>query len=114
MSSVPPCSWATTALVTEALGTTSVDPAWLATCTDSGNQLAFTKRAAAGYVDDPAASPGPDVTLGAAKWGAMLYRERGGADPSSFTDADGGPGVPVGGELTSIFRLLHVPKANAY
>jgi len=106
-------TWATDADVTAALGTTAVDPAWLASCTDAANAWAFRKRAAAGYTtDDPAVAPGPDVALGAALYGAALYQSRGGGDAGvSFDQADQLRSEPLGG-LGHILRLLGVGKGQ--
>lgn len=106
-------TWATDVEVTAALGTTAVDPAWLASCTDAANAWAFRKRAAAGYTDDPAVAPGPDAALGAALYGAALYQSRGGGDAAvSFDQADQlGPSGSAGG-LGHILRLLGVGKAQ--
>jgi hypothetical protein len=74
-------TWATPADVADALGGTA-DPAdtFLIACTDAANAYAWRRRDEAGYVDDPAVSPGPDATMGVTVYAVALYRERGSVD----------------------------------
>jgi hypothetical protein len=111
-------TWATAADVMSALGLELADPAdddWLQTSTASANAWAFTKRAAAGFTDDPAVSPGDDVTQGVALYAAALYRSsRGGGDSAASFDAADYPTVEPTGGLATVLRLLHVNKAAAF
>lgn len=108
--------WATVDDVRAWLGqatTDTVDDAVLAQATDAANTWAWLRRQAAGYVDDPAISPGPDVTQGVLRLAAMEYRQRGSLTDYAGFDGFGGGG-PLPGELGTIMRWLGVPRAQVY
>jgi hypothetical protein len=111
-------AWCAPADVAVALGLLPADvdaDAWLASSTDAANAWAFTKRAGAGYADDPDTSPGADVTQGTVIYAAALYRAtRGGGDTApSFDQADMVGLLPTGG-MAHVLRLLHVGKAQVF
>jgi hypothetical protein len=90
---VPAVTWVDDVVVTGALGmapATPADVAYLTLCTGGANRLAFRVREEAGYVDDPATSPGEDVELGVVQIAVANYRNRGAtAGPASFDDTAG-------------------------
>ena len=111
-------AWVDTTAVAVGLG---LDPAdanadtWLASSTDAANAWAFTKRAAAGFTDDPDVSPGADVAHGVVLYACALYRDtRGGGDSASSFDLADQPAIEPAGGMAHVLRLLHVVKAAAY
>lgn len=107
-------TWATVADVATMLGVpvaTAGDDRWLSMCTAAANGWCFAARAVAGYADDPATSPGDDVTMGVTLYGAALYRERGAVDGFASFSELGQPIEPTAaGTMGQVRRLLHIGK----
>lgn len=100
-------TWVGTSDVAEAIGTVT-DAAWLASCTEAANAWAFRRRMAAGYADDPAQVPGPDVALGVVLFAKSLYMQRAAVDGyQSFQQLEGF--VPTG-SMGEIRMLLGVNR----
>jgi len=107
-------SWVTPAEVAVALGVEPAgagDDAWLVSSTAAANEWAYRKRRSAGYVDEPDASPGADVSMGTVLYAESLYRTRGGGDTyASFVDIELVPGVVPHGGMAHVLRMLGVGK----
>lgn len=104
--------WATVDDVTDALGTVPVsasDVAHLDACTAAANAFAYRRRIQAGYSDDPAVSPGDDVTLGVVTYAVALWRERGAVDSFTSFDAYAAAAVPSS-TFGQVLRLLGVGR----
>jgi len=85
------------------------DDDWLVQCTAAANDVAFRRRKAAGYVDDPDTVPDEAVRTGTVMYAGSLYRERGAVDGfASFSDL--GSFIPAGGSWGQIQRLWGVMK----
>jgi len=108
-----PVTWATVTDVATFLRepqTAAADDADMAAATAAANSWAYRRRAAAGYVDDPATPPGPDVVRGVVMYAAARYRE-GGATDGFASFAEFPPGyLPGGGTLGEVYRLLGVNR----
>lgn len=105
-------AWVTVDDVTDAIGVPPATPAdadHLARCVDAANAFGYRRRAQAGYVDDPAVSPGPDVTLGTITYAVALYRERGVVDSYASFEAYAAGIVPPSTH-GQVLRLLGVPR----
>lgn len=104
--------WATPADVGTFLGVPPAeagDDAWLVEATDAANDVAWRRRLAAGYVDDPTTAPDAAVKTGVVLYAAALYRERGAVDGfASFVEL--GTFVPAGGSWAQIQRLWGVNR----
>ena len=111
----PAVAWATVVDVGNYVGLAPTDPGdveYLAAVTDAANQWAFRARLGAGYRDDPATSPGPDVTLAVTLAGGAWFRRRGAVDGfAGWVELGQVPG-PFGG-LTDVRRLLGIPRPLA-
>jgi hypothetical protein len=107
-------TWATPADVAGFLGVPPAeapDDDWLVQATDAANDVAWRRRLASGYVDDPSTPPDDAVKLGTILYAAALYRERGAIDGfSSFVEL--GQVVPTGGSWAQIQKLWGVLKAQ--
>lgn len=105
-------AWAPPAVVRDMLGPAApppTDPTLILVC-GAAEVAARRKRAAAGYLDDPVADPGPDVTYGTSLWAVALWRERGSTDGyASFEDSSGF--AMTGGSWPQIKKLLGIPRA---
>lgn len=107
--------WTDDAAVLRALGEQSgaAGDAYLADCVDAANAVAYRKRLAAGYVDDPlvdAPAPSPDVALGATMLAVDLYRARGADDRYPGFD-ELTAAAATAGNWPQIRRLLGIPRA---
>ena len=103
-------SWITVEEVTDALGAVpATDTAHLTRCTDAANAFAYRRRAAAGYLDDPDISPGPDATLGTVTYAVALYRERGTVDSFASFEAFNAGAIPPS-TYGQVLRLLGINR----
>lgn len=104
--------WVTEADVAVALGnppTRPADVAWLEACTLAANRVAWRRRSAAGYVDDPLEVPDDAVANGCVTYAVARYRSRGSVDGyASFEETTGF--APVGGAWGDILKLWGVPR----
>lgn len=110
--SAVPVTWITEGDVQRALGPSVAftgDP-YAPDVVAAANWGAFRKRAEAGYVDDPALSPGPDAAMGTVLWAVALWRERASTDGFSSFEALSSFS-PVGGSWGQIRRLLGIGRA---
>ena len=107
-------TWTTSALVLSFLGidvATANDTAYIAKCVSASNFFCFRKRREAGYTDQQATVPSPDVELGATLYAAQLYRERGtSGDAYAGFDGMGNLALPV--NLARIMQLLGCGRAQ--
>ena len=104
-------TWATVDDVTAAIGVPVSNPDHLAACVDAANAFGWRRRAAAGYVDDPDISPGPDATLGVVTYATALYRERGSVDSfASFEEFAAAGAVLPSATFGQVLRLLGIPR----
>jgi hypothetical protein len=88
---------------------TAQDLAEVGACTDAANAWCFRRRGTAGYFDDPAIVPGPDVLRAVVLLAGELYREGGGTDGfPSFAELP--PGIDPGGTFSQVKRLLGVNR----
>src|SRR5262245_2749530 len=105
-------TWVTPEQVADEVGVpvaSAAGDARLVAATDAANAFAYRRRVAAGYSDDPAVLPGPDVGEGTVMFAAALYRLRGATDGwSSFAELP--PGTVAQGTLPMIYRLLGVNR----
>lgn len=104
-------AWTSAALIREALGPSVpvADADHLDACAAAANDLAYRKRAAAGYHDDPIIAPDAAVTMGTTLYGVSLWRQRASSDGyPSFEDLSGFQ--PVGGSWGEIKRLLGIGR----
>lgn len=101
------CTWITADDVLDYLGiavASAEDTAYLAFVVPAANAFAFRRRAAAGYFDTPATSPGGDVTLGTILYAGALYRARGSLD--TFASFEGGPvPTPASGQVLQLLGV---------
>lgn len=105
-------TWATPADVADALGgTADASDTFLIACTDAANAYAWRRRDEAGYMDDPAVSPGPDATMGVTVYAVALYRERGSVDSYASFEQFGAGAVPQS-TFGQVNRLLGVPRGQ--
>lgn len=108
----PVVTWITVADVAAALGpsTPIPDDGWLAECVAAANTAAYRKRAAAGYLDDPATAPDPAAKLGTVLWAVALWRQRAATDGyPTFEDLSAF--TPALGSWGEIRRMLGIGKA---
>ena len=106
--------WVADADVTAWLGidsATTNDTAFIAECTEAGNEWAFTKRLQAGYTDRTALIPSPSVKSGTVMYAATLYRERGSVDSFASFDSMVAGGVPSM-SLGRIMQLLGINRSQ--
>jgi hypothetical protein len=102
-------AWATVADVEAALGVAVADADYVQMCVDAANTFAWRRRASAGYADDEAVSPGPDVTVGVTMYAVALYKERGTVDSYASFEAYAAGAVPPS-TFGQVLRMLGVPK----
>jgi hypothetical protein len=109
---VPVVVWVDVADVEAALGqlpATANDVAFLEQSVAAANVVAWRRRVAAGYVDDPVVVPDSAVAAGVVKYAVALYRSRGAVDGfPSFEESTGF--VPTGGAWGDILKLWGVPR----
>jgi hypothetical protein len=114
MADDPKRGWITSDDVLDALGLAPAGPgdvAYLSTCTAAANALAYRRRQAAGYLDDPDVVPGDAVKLGTVLVAVGLYRNRGALAGSAAFDDVGAPAPSSGTMPPDVLRLLGVPRA---
>ena len=111
-------AWVTVGEVVGYLGLTpdaGADTDYLAQVTAAANSWAGRRRQAAGYMtDDPAVSPGPDVSLGVVILAGTWYRRRGAPDGfAGWADTGEVAAVLPGGGMGDVYRLLGIGKPLA-
>ena len=105
-------TWIDVGDVEAALGiapATAADAAWLESCVAAAQVVAWRRRAAAGYVDDPLEVPDPGVAQGTVTYAVARYRSRGAVDGfASFDETTGF--TPTGGTWGDCLKLWGVPR----
>lgn len=112
-----PVTWADTTDVTDFLAFDPVDAgdvAWLDSCVKAANSWAYDQRKIYGYQDLPNVAPDVRAVQAVSLLAGSWYRERGSVDSfPSFQDT-AGTGLPTGGTLPNVRRLLGIAKARAF
>jgi len=105
------CTWATTQNVLDWLGisvASAEDQAFVASCKNAANQVAYRRRQESGYIDSASVHPSDDVLLGTIMLAGAYYRARGSMDQfSSFSDMGTAPTVGI---TPTIMQLLGISR----
>jgi hypothetical protein len=105
------CTWATTQNVLDWLGisvASAEDQAFVASCKNAANQVAYRRRQESGYIDSATVHPSDDVLLGTIMLAGAYYRARGSMDQfASFSDMGTAPTVGI---TPTIMQLLGISR----